>query len=210
MNNSLIPYLSSGIQRFKTMPIIQHTRRNWEFYCVVEGRCGVLLDGDEKLPLRTRRLWVFPPGHLHGWHGEEAHCSVVVVHAAIVPSQLAEAISPCGILGRRLTTLQCRQVENLERALETDFHSPNALSELKFKRAIINLTVIALGGDIAALTRSPRRRIRQSTNMEAAYDANRPGDHPGKAAFIVPSQADSSPTPWRRRDPSVASTSRQY
>src|SRR5271166_1205159 len=158
MNTSLIQYLSSGIRRFKTMPILQHTRVNWEFYAVIQGRCGVLLDNDEKLPLRAKRLWVFPPGHLHGWHGEEEHCSVVVVHASRVPRQLVEAIPVSGILERRLTAVQCRQIEAIERAIEMDFHNPNPLSELHFDRAILDLSVIALGGELPT-TRRPAKRM---------------------------------------------------
>lgn len=149
MSNPLIQYLSSGIRRFKTMPILQHTRHNWEFYAVTQGRCGVLLDNDEKLPLRAKRLWVFPPNHLHGWHGGDEHCSVVVVHATSVPRQLAGAIPACGFLERRLTSVQCHHIEMIERAIESDFHNPNALSDLRFDRAIIDLSVIALGGVIA-------------------------------------------------------------
>lgn len=163
MNTSLIRYLSSGVRRFRAMPILQHTRVNWEFYAVVQGRCGLLLDQDEKLPLRARRLWVFPPGHLHGWHGEEEHCSVVVVHAATVPKQLVASIPSSGILERRITASQCRHIEAIERAIEPDFHNPSPLSDLHFNRAIIDLAVIALGGALARPRRCDNlRRLEES------------------------------------------------
>jgi AraC family transcriptional regulator len=162
MNTSLIQYMSSGLRRFKTMPILPHTRVNWEFYAVVQGRCGVLLDHDEKLSLRAQRLWVFPPGHIHGWHGEEEHCSVVVVHAASVPKQLVAAIPSSGILERRITTIQCRQIRAIERAIEPDYYTPSPLSELRFKGAIIDLAVMALGGEV--------RRFDYSTNWQVAED----------------------------------------
>lgn len=140
------------------------TVSNWEFYAVVQGRCGVLLDHDEKLPLRFRRLWVFPPGHRHGWYGEE-HCSVVVVHASSVPRQLVEAIPSSGIIERRITGAQCRQIEAIERAIEPDLHQPSPLSELHFNRAIIDLSVIALGGVLARPRRTANRRSSQESDV---------------------------------------------
>jgi AraC family transcriptional regulator len=151
------------------MPILPHTRVNWEFYAVVQGRCGVLLDHEEKMPLRARRRWVFPPGHLHGWHGEEEHCSVVVLHASSVPRQLVEAIPSSGILERRITGAQCRQIEAIERAIEPDFHKPTLLSELHFNRAIIDLSVIALGG---VLLRPRRTANRHAANWRSTGDSD--------------------------------------
>jgi len=127
------------------MPILPHTRVNWEFYAVVQGRCGVLLDH------------------------EEEHCSVVVLHASSVPRQLVEAIPSSGILERRITGAQCRQIEAIERAIEPDFHKPTLLSELHFNRAIIDLSVIALGG---VLLRPRRTANRHAANWRSTGDSD--------------------------------------
>jgi hypothetical protein len=73
---------------------------------------------------------------------------VVVVHASSVPLQLVAAVPSIGILERRLTAVQCRQIEAIGRAIEPEFHHPSPLSELYFHRAIIDLSVIALGGKL--------------------------------------------------------------
>jgi hypothetical protein len=131
MNTSLIQYMSSGIRRFKTKPILQHTRLNWEFYAVIQGRCGVLLDRDEKL-------------------------------VAAVPSS--------GILERRLTAVQCRQIEAIERAIEPKFHNPTPLSELYFHRAVIDLSLIALGGKLpsagGAVSMGMSGSVRRTLDLE--------------------------------------------
>jgi AraC family transcriptional regulator len=142
----MLRYLSGGVRKLAAKPIGQHARLNWEFYAVVEGRCGVLLENGEKLPLQERWLWVFPPHHVHGWHGERRHCQVVVFHCGSVPRQLVEAIPAEGYLERGMTETECRQVEALGRALEPDFNARNSLSELRFDRAIIDLALLALSG----------------------------------------------------------------
>lgn len=146
----MLRYLSGGVRRFGSQPIGEHARLNWEFYAVVNGRCGVLLENGEKRPLEERRLWVFPPHHVHGWHGERKTCQVVVFHCGSVPRQLEEAIPPLGYMERALTEAECLQVEALGHELEPDFHRRNSLSELRFDRAIIDLALLALNGTAVA------------------------------------------------------------
>ena len=151
------------------MPIGPHSRLNWEFYSVVQGRCGVLLEGGRKLPLRESCLWVFPPHHVHGWHGERRHCCVVVVHTGAVPRQLVDAIPPGGFLEHSLTEPEARRIEELGRALEPDFHDRNSLSELRFDRAIIDLTLLALGGIASPAPSTANRRMTERVDAAITW-----------------------------------------
>jgi len=160
------------------MPIGPHARLNWEFYAVVDGRCGVLLDSGEKLPLRSRRLWVFPPQHAHGWHGERRHCRVVVVHCGTVPRPLAEAISAGSFLERALTDLECQQVAQLGHALDTDFRNRNTLSELRFDRAIIDLALLALDGREAPSPNLANRRTMEKVDAAVGWFRRHLRDQP--------------------------------
>jgi AraC-like DNA-binding protein len=78
----MLRYLSGGVRRFGTMPIGPHSRLNWEFYAVVKGRCGVLLESGEKLPLRANCLWVFPPHHVREQPGMEEVAAAVHVSSS--------------------------------------------------------------------------------------------------------------------------------
>jgi AraC family transcriptional regulator len=151
------------------MPIGSHSRVNWEFYAVVDGRCGVLLGNGEKLELRSRCLWVFPPHHAHGWHGEKRHCNVVVVHCGTVPLQLAEAVPKDGFLEHPMTEAECQQVADLGQALYADFHYRNTLSELRFDRAILDLSLIALDGLEAPTPHATNRRIMEKVDTAIAW-----------------------------------------
>ena len=165
----MIRYLSSGVRRFGSMPIGSHSRLNWEFYAVVEGRCGVLLDSGEKLPLRDHCMWVFPPHHLHGWHGERRPCHVVVLHCGAVPRQLAEAIPEAGFLERELDESKCQRIAELGSALDADFHERNSLSELRFDRAIIDFTLLALDGIESQSPCTVNRRMTEKVDSAVAW-----------------------------------------
>jgi AraC family transcriptional regulator len=151
------------------MPIGPHSRMNWEFYAVVAGRCGVLLGSGEKLPLRSNWLWVFPPQHVHGWYGERKNCSVVVLHTGSVPRQLVEAIPAGGFLEHEISEAESHQVGELGRALEPDFHDRNSLSELRFDRAIIDLTLLALNGIESPSPISTNRRMAEKVDAAIAW-----------------------------------------
>ena len=165
----MVRYLSSGVRRFGSIPIGSHSRLNWEFYAVVDGRCGVLLSNGEKLPLRSRCLWVFPPQHSHGWHGEKKHCNVVVVHCGTVPRQLAEAVPKDGFLEHPLKEAECQQVMELGQGLEIDFHHRSTLSELRFDRAILDLALIALDGVESPTPNSTNRRSTEKVDAAVAW-----------------------------------------
>ena len=175
----MLRYLSGGVRRFGTMPIGPHSRLNWEFYAVVKGRCGVLLESGEKLPLRANRLWVFPPHHVHGWHGEHRHCRVVVLHCGTVPRQLVEAVPAAGFLERALSETESRQIQDLGSSLEPDFHDRNSLSELRFDRAIIDLTLLALGGVASPSPGSAAERMTEKVDAAIAWFRHHVREQPG-------------------------------
>jgi len=95
---------------------------------------------------------------------------VVAVHASSVPRPLVAAVPSSGILERRLTEVQCRQIEAIERAIEPEFHNPTPLSELYFHRAVIDLSVIALGGKLpsagGAVSMGMSGSVRRTLDLE--------------------------------------------
>jgi AraC-like DNA-binding protein len=133
---------------------------SWEFRAVVNGSCGLILESGEKLPLREHCLWIFPPQHVHGWHGGRRECEVVVLQCTAVPRQLLESVPAAGFFEQQLTIEESRQVEELGRQLSPDFQDRSMLSELRFDRAIIDLSLLALG---SMATRSPSAINRRMT-----------------------------------------------
>jgi AraC family transcriptional regulator len=142
---------------------------NWEFCAVVKGRCGLILESGEKLALRENCLWIFPPQHVHGWHGSRKDCNVVVLQSSTVPRQLLESVPPAGFFEHQLTDEESRQIEELGRELKPDFHDRNMLSELRFDRAIIDLTLLALGSLVARSPSAADRRMTEKVDAAIAW-----------------------------------------
>jgi AraC family transcriptional regulator len=156
--------------------------------------------------LRSNCLWAFPPQHVHGWHGEQRHCCVAVIHCGTVPRQLADAIPASGFLERPLSEPESRQIQELARTLEPDYHDRNSLSELRFDRAIIDLTLIALGGVAEPGPASADRRMSETVDAAIAWFHRHLREQPGMedvaaAVHVSPSHLRRLFIAVRRRSP---------
>jgi len=178
-----------------------HSRLNWEFHAVVKGRCGVILESGEKLPLRENCLWIFPPQHVHGWHGDRRQCRVVVLQSGSVPRQLVESVPATGFFEQALTEAESRQVAEMVRVLEPDFHDRNLLSELRFDRAIIDLTLLALGSVAARSPSAVNRRMTEKVDAAITWFRRHLREHP--AMEDVAAAVHVSPSHLRRLFTSV-------
>jgi len=152
---------------------------NWEFRAVVSGSCGLILASGEKLPLRENCLWIFPPQHAHGWHGGRRECNVVILQSTTVPRQLLESVPGVGFFEQQLTLEESRQVEELGRQLNPDFMDRNMLSELRFDRAIIDLSLLALGSMAARSPSAVNRRMTEKVDAAIVWFRRHLREKPG-------------------------------
>ncbi len=169
---------------------------NWEFRAVVKGRCGVIMESGEKLPLREHCLWIFPPQHVHGWHGGRGGCNVVVLQSASVPRQLLESVPVAGFFEHQLSESESRSVEELARLLEPDFKDRNMLSELRFDRAIIDLTLLVLGSFAESSPNAVNLRMAEKVDAAIAWFRRHLREHP--AMEDVAAAVHVSPSHLRR------------
>lgn len=163
---------------------------------MVKGRCGVILESGEKLPLREKCLWIFPPQHVHGWYGERKQCSVVVLQSASVPRQLVESMPAAGYYEQMLTEKESSQVNQLGRELKPDFQDRNLLSELRFDRAIIDLTMLAIGSKAASSPSPVNRRMAEKVDAAVVWFRRHLRDQP--AMEDVAAAVHVSPSHLRR------------
>jgi AraC family transcriptional regulator len=152
---------------------------NWEFYAVVDGTCGVLLESGQKLPVRSKHLWVFPPHHVHGWHGNRASCNVAVFHFGYVPPQLEEVIEGQEFLERNLEGGECEQISNLVRTMQPDYERPNALSDMRFHRGLLDLTLLALADQPARNISRSEWRAGEKVDAAIAWFRHNMHENPG-------------------------------
>lgn len=141
----MLRYLAKGRRWFGLRPMYRHRRADWEFFAVLQGRCGPTLADGKKPTLCTRHLWVFPPETAHGWCGQRARsCRVAVFHFSTVPDLLEKAARPIGYVSRPLTAAQARRVARLADELQPHYQRMTGKSALVFERALLDLSLLAL------------------------------------------------------------------
>jgi AraC family transcriptional regulator len=141
----MLRYLASGQRSFGTQPLPNVKRINWEFYAVVQGRCGPLLASDSAPALHERTLWVFPPECGHGWTGEHgAPCRILAFHYGTVPPQLEQVARARGFLAVALEPAELRRLAALHAELEPHYKSPGTLSPLVAQRVLLELTLMVM------------------------------------------------------------------
>ena len=62
----MLRYFANGRIRWKN-GMRCNTRTNWEFYAVIDGKCGAIFRDGEKPAMREHTLWVFAPECPHAW-----------------------------------------------------------------------------------------------------------------------------------------------
>lgn len=177
----MLRYLGQGARHFGLKPAPPSTRINWEFFAVVDGRCGPWIGGEPKPgpeALRSNTLWVFPPETAHGWVGERRRCRVVVFHFATVSALLAERIRRHSCLHYSLPAADARRIVALAAELQPHYEKPTQFSPLHMQKAELELTLLALKGLTAPPLRTlpslPQQRIEIALAYYQQHLAERP------------------------------------
>jgi AraC-like DNA-binding protein len=147
---------------FGQAPIPPHSLPNWHFSVVTTGNCGVILGNREMWSLRTQCLWIFPPGFEHGWHGDQEECNVVSFQVEEVPAQLFSAVKKIGFLEIELSADQLEEIIEMKGTIHPDFYVRDLVNELHFDRAIIQMSLMALGKVMASAKEIARARAEKS------------------------------------------------
>jgi len=141
----MLRHMAVGIRRFGLYPMYVHQRDNWEFLCVLRGKCGAVLAEVQQPPLHQQCLWVFPPEVAHGWKGEGgSRCKIAVFHFANVPPLLEKIARERGYLECSLMPNQLRRLTEVYEELRVPYGSVTEKSLMLFDKALLELSLIAL------------------------------------------------------------------
>jgi len=183
----MLIYLNRGERDYHTQPVQPMTRDCWEFQAVVRGRCGPWYRSVGSAPpqLRTRHLWVFPPGDPHGWIGEPGRkCTIVVMHVRDVPEPLQQR----GACQTALSVKQALEVKQTLEELQHDFQKPTQLSALRVERAILTLSLLALQNEPEHLLQAQPDLMQRAAYWYQQRMAERPTvDDLAEAMAVSPS-----------------------
>jgi AraC family transcriptional regulator len=152
----MLRYLANGRIRWKN-GMRCNTRTNWEFYAVIDGRCGVALRDGTKPVLQERMFWVFAPECSHAWFDDGHHTyHRLSIHFGSVPYPLDEIVRENGgWLARPLNDADIARLLEISRGLEQHFCSPVGASPLHFQRGLMDLSLLLLDGHQRAMQPMP-------------------------------------------------------
>ena len=123
-------YHGRGSRDYHRQPMPLRRRLHWECAAILSGRAAPTLAEAAPLP-STPALWVFPPGHLHGWASSQAGtCRVCILHLTGIPRLIADAADSAGHLHLPLDPARRRIIDRLDRRLAELLTARPAASEI--------------------------------------------------------------------------------
>lgn len=177
----MLAYVSSGPRDFGRHPITPYARESWEFFVVLKGRIAPTLAPGSPPPrpsLAANSLWLFPPGHVHGWRGVPgAPARVAVFHFAHIAPALAARVPKGALLRVPLKPSALRTVTRLAHSLQPLLWREDAIAPLQAERAMLDLSVLTLESLPSAGARptpSDARRVEFAERWFANHIADRP------------------------------------
>jgi len=208
MGRPVLEYLNYGPRGYGRIHQRPWRRRLWEFQAVVSGQLGLVLAEDSPPRFHERSLFVFPPERLHGWvnRDAEARCVITVFQFDRVPSALAELFRRRSFLVVPLDDPEIAQIEALRRLVEPRYRKPDTHSSLVFDKALVELSLLALG---KAAPPQPLHgsRGRDAARVEEARHWLRDHVHENPSAAELAEAMGVSPTHLRRLFARVAGKS---
>ncbi|TVQ28270.1 MAG: AraC family transcriptional regulator [Spirochaetaceae bacterium] len=144
----MVHYLGSGIRNYSKRPLMPYARSYWEFQAILSGSASPLFL-DETLSTASPRLWVFPPGLVHGWHSaREAPCEVAVFHVDSVPGLMQHVCRNEGYVHVALDDRECVAIRAACATLIDALESRDRLVALEVDEVIARLCRMVLRGNL--------------------------------------------------------------
>lgn len=143
----MLRYFANGRIRWK-QGMRCNTRTNWEFYAVIDGRCGLAFSDRAKPRFHEHTFWVFAPDCPHAWLDDGHHTyHRLSLHFGSVPHPLDEIVrANGGWLARKLAPADIARLLQIAGNLEQHFIKPVVASPLHFQRGLMDLSLMILEG----------------------------------------------------------------
>lgn len=142
----MLRYLGLGERHYGERPVRPYARAHWELQAIIKG-VGIPDGPDMARTPRSMRLWVFPPGHFHGWTAPAGTvCHVVVMHLTSVPEPLRQACEATvpPVLEIPLDASQAARLVELGDQADRDLRQPDGYSALRQQRLWCDLSLMVL------------------------------------------------------------------
>ncbi len=192
----MLVYLGRGGRDYGNSPLKVMRRPAWEFQAVIAGQIAPVFKSGPA-PLRADHLWVFPPGHLHGWRGDPAAgAEVVVFHYPAVDDAFGDRVRASGHLTAPLSPDDRSRLDRLATRAAAEFSRPNRLTHLRQEHLRLELCLLAAAPDSTAPSAAPTHRAHPIVERAIQWFERHLGENPGLDA--VGRAVGASPAHLRR------------
>lgn len=138
----MLRYLGVGDRWYGDSPVPIFPRRSWEFQAVLSGSISPILSTRPDIA-RTRTLWLFPPGEVHGWTGEPGQkAEVAVFHFTSVPEPLVLMTQRTSPVEISLTSANIRRIRTLAVQARPYWESPQVGMMICFEHILMELSLL--------------------------------------------------------------------
>lgn len=150
----MLRYFAHGVRDFRRTPDYSDFRLNWEF--IVTFRRGVrpVFPDDPQRIEPEANFWVMPPNLRFHWNFPAAKVERAVFHFAFVPAPLEELIRWRGLFHSHLNARELADVRNIAKSVSVAMVRRDRLSPLRFHRALLDLTLLALRNEVVTALES--------------------------------------------------------
>jgi AraC family transcriptional regulator len=187
----MLRYVNFGARQYAEHPVRIYGRKLWEFQAVLRGSiCVHLPEGPELL--RSRRLWLFPPSHQHGWLGEKGKTAeIAVFHFQSIPEPLRQLSDGARYLDIPITEATCRRLRALAHKAARYWEHPSPGMMLYFEQILLELSLLFCEHEAMPVpqkgNRLPNQRVSEALEWYGEHMAENPGL--GQIAFIAGTSA---------------------
>ena len=174
----MLIYAGTGERRYGDTPLAPQRRRAWEFQAVLKGKIGALLPGGPQ-PVKARSLWIFPPGHCHGWVGEKNRgAQVAVFHFLSAPELLTRLLDRQGFLEIALDQGSLHQISEITAKVRRYWNHPSPGMMICYEQALLALSLIGVEAFEADTVKQRESYPKSRVNAAILWYADRMTENP--------------------------------
>ncbi len=145
----MLRYFAYGVRDFGDAPDCSDFRLNWEFIVTFRHGVSPVFPHDPRPTEPAANFWVMPPKLRYNWNFPATKVERAVFHFAMVPEPLEDLVRWQGAFRRQLAADELTEVRNIATTVDAAMARRDRLSPLRFQRALIELTLLALRHEVA-------------------------------------------------------------
>lgn len=145
----MLRYFAYGARDFRRSPDHSDFRLNWEVIVTFRHKISPIFPDDPQRVEPAANFWVMPSKLRYHWNFPATKVERAVFHFTFVPEPLEELVRRQGGFRRQLAPAEFAEIRRIATAVGSAMTRRDRLSPLRFQRALLDLTLLALRHEVA-------------------------------------------------------------